>query len=101
MIPCTASIVDVLLFKPPDFDEYDFPADVLRLRTDNDNVIHATFVQRQGAKITILYSHGNAEDMNTCYWFLRKLSRKLKVNVLAYDYSGYGGSSGESQIMLI
>lgn len=95
MLPCTASFVDVLLFKPPEFTPYDFPADIIRLRTSNGNQIYATFLQRRDAKITILYSHGNAEDLNTCYWYLRKLSRKLKVNVLAYDYSGYGKSTGE------
>lgn len=43
---------------------------------------------------TILYSHCNAEDlrhvMPSCVW----LAKSLHCNILAYDYSGYGRSSG-------
>ena len=42
----------------------------------------------------MLLSHGNSEDLNGCYNFMLKLSVILDVNVLGYDYSGYGQSSG-------
>lgn len=38
----------------------------------------------------IVYSHGNAEDLLYCAPFVRELSEKLKIDVLAWDYSGYG-----------
>jgi hypothetical protein len=40
--------------------------------------------------VTILFSHGNAEDLNSAYYWMRKLSRDLDVNVMGYDYTGYG-----------
>jgi pimeloyl-ACP methyl ester carboxylesterase len=38
----------------------------------------------------IIYSHGNAEDLLTCSQFIRELSDNLKMDVVAWDYSGYG-----------
>lgn len=43
-----------------------------------------------GHKPTILYSHPNALDLGECLPFCRALGALLHVNVLAYDYSGYG-----------
>ena len=60
------------------------------------------------AEFTILFSHGNAEDLGCIFDWLHELSYHLKVaylaltpraagsfvteqvNVLAYDYAGYG-----------
>ena len=39
---------------------------------------------------TILFSHGNAEDLGLIYPFLSQLSAALSVNVVSYDYPGYG-----------
>lgn len=44
----------------------------------------------------IIYSHGNSTDLG---WMLESyldLSYNCKINVLAYDYSGYGISEGET-----
>ena len=35
-------------------------------------------------------SHGNAEDLGIIHSYMVELSKLLYVNVLAYDYSGYG-----------
>ena len=40
--------------------------------------------------LTILYSHANAEDLGNIYPWCKFLSKSLGVNVLAYDYTGYG-----------
>jgi len=37
-----------------------------------------------------LYSHGNAADIGGMYGFMNFLHLNLKVNVLSYDYLGYG-----------
>ena len=42
---------------------------------------------------TLLYSHGNAEDLGLIANFLTDLSRLLGINILCYDYSGYGVST--------
>lgn len=47
------------------------------------------------AKVTILYSHGNAVDIGQMLPVYRELSKILRVNVLGYDYTGYGCSAGE------
>ena len=44
-------------------------------------------------KYTLLYSHGNAEDLGLIANFLTDLARLLGVNVLCYDYAGYGVST--------
>ena len=40
--------------------------------------------------VTILYSHANAEDLGSIYPWCKFLSKMLKVNLFAYDYTGYG-----------
>jgi pimeloyl-ACP methyl ester carboxylesterase len=88
-------LVNQLLFKPPKNHTYEFSHSIIRLTTQTGDEIAATFVRKKGAHVTILFSHGNAEDLNTCFQWLRRLSRELNVNMIAYDYPGYGESSGE------
>lgn len=38
----------------------------------------------------ILYSHGNAEDLLNCVQFTRELSLAMGMDVVCWDYSGYG-----------
>eukprot|EP00211_Chloroparvula_japonica_P014540 CAMPEP_0119122818 /NCGR_PEP_ID=MMETSP1310-20130426/2966_1 /TAXON_ID=464262 /ORGANISM="Genus nov. species nov., Strain RCC2339" /LENGTH=249 /DNA_ID=CAMNT_0007112533 /DNA_START=234 /DNA_END=980 /DNA_ORIENTATION=- len=47
--------------------------------------------------MTIVFSHGNATDLGLIHGELRRLSRKLQVNVLAYDYEGYGPNLDEAK----
>ncbi|KAL7551604.1 hypothetical protein ACHAWF_014797 [Thalassiosira exigua] len=49
-----------------------------------------------GRRYTLLYSHGNAEDLGLISSFLVDLARLLGVDVLCYDYAGYGVSGDES-----
>ncbi len=59
------------------------------------NVTHkipAFFLLRRGAKLTLLYSHGNAEDLGLMYRRMKDMARVLGCNILAYDYTGYGMS---------
>ena len=45
-------------------------------------------------KFTILFSHDVCSDLGKIYPFLYDLSTQLKCDVIAYDYSGYGRSTG-------
>ena len=73
-------------------DEYNLiPAIHIQHNSLNNNPILA-----QTQKYTLLYSHGNAEDIGLISSFLIDLSRLLQVNVICYDYSGYGISTEES-----
>jgi len=44
--------------------------------------------------MTLLFSHGNAVDLAPLLPFLRDLGKALRCNVIGYDYSGYGQSTG-------
>lgn len=46
-----------------------------------------------GAKFTILYSHGNATDCGAMFYIYALLAVHLNVNVVGYDYTGYGASA--------
>ena len=64
-----------------------------------DQFIPAFFFRKNGIKTTIIYSHGNSEDIGHCYSWMESLHESLDVNVIAYDYEGYGlheGSSNEN-----
>ena len=52
--------------------------------------IPAFFIRRRGATQTILFSHGNAEDLGMMHIRMKDLAMVLGVNILAYDYTGYG-----------
>lgn len=52
--------------------------------------IPAFFIRRRNATQTLLFSHGNAEDLGMMYGRMKDLAMVLGVNVMAYDYTGYG-----------
>jgi len=91
----TEALVNSLLFKPPKARPYQFPTRKIGLVTRNGERITATYIKARGANVSILYSHGNAEDLNTAYSWMRRISRELNVNVMGYDYTGYGLSTGK------
>eukprot|EP00123_Amoebidium_parasiticum_P003699 comp14991_c0_seq1/m.11599 comp14991_c0_seq1/g.11599 ORF comp14991_c0_seq1/g.11599 comp14991_c0_seq1/m.11599 type:complete len:285 (-) comp14991_c0_seq1:523-1377(-) len=65
-------------------------------RSKSRNTIAAFhFTPEVPADYTILYSHGNAVDLGQMLEFFRQLSAELQVNIFAYDYSGYGGATGQ------
>ncbi|KAE8705385.1 glucosyltransferase like family protein [Hibiscus syriacus] len=69
--------------------------DLLKLRTNKGNEIVAMYVKNPSASLTVLYSHGNAADIGQMYHTFTELSVHLNVNLLGYDYSGYGQSTGK------
>mmetsp|Transcript_47527 Transcript_47527/g.100963 ORF Transcript_47527/g.100963 Transcript_47527/m.100963 type:complete len:649 (+) Transcript_47527:221-2167(+) len=52
--------------------------------------IPAFFIRRRNATQTLLFSHGNAEDLGMMYNRMKDLAMVLGVNIMAYDYTGYG-----------
>mmetsp|Transcript_33306 Transcript_33306/g.38787 ORF Transcript_33306/g.38787 Transcript_33306/m.38787 type:complete len:339 (+) Transcript_33306:128-1144(+) len=83
------ALVSLLLFQPPE-TTYLSKDKYFWLTTKYGCKIPSIFIKQKQAKFTILYSHGNAEDLGMIYDMLNHLSKILKVNVFAYDYSGYG-----------
>ena len=43
--------------------------------------------------MTVLHSHGNAEDIGMTWPWIQHFGQQLQVNVMIYDYEGYGLSS--------
>ncbi|KAL2505258.1 alpha/beta-Hydrolases superfamily protein [Abeliophyllum distichum] len=69
--------------------------EVMKLPTRKGTEIVAVYVRHPMATSTLLYSHGNAADLGQMYELFIELSIHLRVNLLGYDYSGYGQSSGK------
>lgn len=65
----------------------------LSIGTADEYKIPAFFLRRKGAKVTILFSHGNAEDLGMMFRRMKEMAMLLCANVLAYDYTGYGLST--------
>lgn len=94
-------VVTSLVFQPP---ELGYPNDpnITWIKTTSGAVIPVCFVDRQ-RKLTILFSHGNAEDLGSVIPAFKYLADVLGVNVIAYDYFGYGLSEGtpsEAQVYM-
>lgn len=84
---------DEMIFQPQKLNFKD-DASIIKLNTPTDEKISAKFFKNEKADFTILFSHGNAEDIFTSTPFFQELS-KAGFNVLAYDYRGYGTSDGK------
>ncbi|KAM0055232.1 putative serine aminopeptidase, S33, alpha/Beta hydrolase [Helianthus debilis subsp. tardiflorus] len=69
--------------------------DVLKLRTKKGNEIVTVYIKHPKANATLLYSHGNAADLGQMFELFVELSLRLRVNLVGYDYSGYGQSTGK------
>ena len=46
-------------------------------------------------KYTILFSHGNADDLPSSFFYYQRLANEVQCDVVAWDYLGYGFSSGD------
>jgi len=51
-------------------------------------------------RVTLIFSHGNAVDIGQMHEFFVVLAQNARVNLLAYDYSGYGHCRGSSLLQL-
>lgn len=87
------SFADSIIFQPqPTF--YKDDDSVIKIPTANGEKISAKYFQNPNAEYTILFSHGNAEDIGTATPFLKEL-QNAGFSVFAYDYRGYGTSEGK------
>ncbi|XP_023531937.1 protein ABHD17B-like [Cucurbita pepo subsp. pepo] len=108
----TGSVAAKFAFFPPDpatYDVYrgedgrlafsgvsaDSNMNVHLLDTKAGNRIVATFWKHPFARFTLLYSHGNAADLGQMHELFIELRAHLRVNIMSYDYSGYGASTGK------
>ena len=73
-------------------DDYSSNGQMKNVRNGNKYKIPAFYIRRRNATQTILFSHGNAEDLGMMFERMKELAKKLSVNIMAYDYTGYGMS---------
>jgi len=92
VIVFTLSCADEMIIHPPRAS-YTDGDDVIRLKTADGKLISAMYFENPGADFTILFSHGNAEDIGHNRPFFRLLN-EWGFSVFAYDYHGYGTSQG-------
>jgi fermentation-respiration switch protein FrsA (DUF1100 family) len=63
------------------------------IQTSDNESLHAWWLPHPRARATLLFNHGNAGNLSHRLGSLR-LFHDLGLNVLIYDYRGYGQSSG-------
>ena len=85
-----------LIFQPQD-PGYTHLPDEFQLVSGQGEKITAVFWEHPQAKQTLLFSHGNAEDMSSRIEFQRQFF-DLGYSVLMYDYRGYGTSEGKPSV---
>lgn len=66
---------------------------IIKLNSGDEAKISAVYLPNPEARYTILFSHGNAEDIGELRQTLENI-RDAGFSVFAYDYRGYGTSSG-------
>lgn len=88
-----AFFTDHIIFQPPPAGYRD-DASILKLRTADGARISALYFPAPNATFTLLFSHGNAEDIGYDTPFLQAI-RDAGFAVFAYDYHGYGTSEGK------
>lgn len=72
---------------------YEDSSDILKLTTTDGVKISARYLPNSTAAYTILYSHGNGEDLGDDAQLLENLNA-MGFAVFSYDYHGYGTSQG-------
>ncbi len=83
---------DSVIFQPQMSSYQDGP-NIIKLALPNGNQISSVYLPNKQATYTILFSHGNAEDLGTLLPLLT-LFQKHGYAIFAYDYQGYGTSTG-------
>jgi fermentation-respiration switch protein FrsA (DUF1100 family) len=83
---------DSMIFLPQS-SSYQDNQNIIKIQTSDNKNISAIYLPNYQAKYTILYAHGNAEDLGYIKPRLETI-RDLGFNIFAYDYRGYGTSEG-------
>ncbi len=71
-----------------------FPAGQVLHLASGGQKITTIYLPNPDARYTLLFSHGNAEDIGETLFFLNSFYN-TGFSVMAYDYRGYGTSTGK------
>lgn len=86
-------LAEGMLFSPPPASYLNGP-DIIEILVDKNEVIYARYLYNPDAEYTILYNHGNNEDIGMHYHWLQRF-RDKGYSVFTYDYRGFGLSEGK------
>jgi abhydrolase domain-containing protein 17 len=86
-------IADFLIHHPPS-RKYGPLSKEISITTSDNIKLSAVWLTHPKATHTLLFSHGNGEDLEHDLPFISVL-KNMGFNVLAYDYRGYGRSEGK------
>ncbi|MBD2014764.1 alpha/beta hydrolase [Microcoleus sp. FACHB-53] len=78
----------------PQPSSYSDTSDILKVTTHDQIQLSAVYLPNPASQYTIVYIHGNAEDLGDIQPVLQSL-QKIGFSVFAYDYRGYGTSEGK------
>lgn len=84
---------EALIFQPPPAT-YTEEDGIFSIPVGSNDRLAALYLPNPSAALTLLYSHGNGEDIGAIRNVLQEL-RDHGFAVLAYDYRGYGLSTGK------
>jgi len=94
-----SSLSDRLIFPAPE-SSYKDSSEMIKLHVESGDTISSLYLSVEGSRYTILYNHGNGEDLGNIRPRLEYL-RSKGFSVFSYDYPGYGTSSGKSNEELV
>ncbi|VWU48580.1 alpha/beta hydrolase, putative [Hepatocystis sp. ex Piliocolobus tephrosceles] len=88
------NVINKIVFNNPPEGSYDkFDIDFTFIKAANNEMVAAHFINRN-APLTILFCHGNSENVYMLYDYFYETSEIWNVNVCLFDYFGYGESTG-------
>ncbi len=87
-------VLPAMVFSPPLASYLEGPP-IIKIDVDGGESIYARHLKNPDAEFTILYNHGNNEDIGMNLRWLRRF-REMGYSVFTYDYRGYGRSEGKS-----
>ncbi|MEN8255752.1 MAG: alpha/beta hydrolase [Verrucomicrobiota bacterium] len=97
LLNLTALLFSEKLIFAPQVPSYTLLPDEVKIVSGNGERITAVYLENPDAEYTILFSHGNAEDLGNVVPFMRQF-HELGYSVLMYDYRGYGTSEGSPSV---
>lgn len=95
--------IDNVLFSPSKYPEGNWTSAQLRyedvyFRSEDGILLHGWLCETQESRGTVLYLHGNAGNIATRVEFLHDVQTKLRLDIFAFDYRGYGRSKGRPSV---
>ncbi len=84
---------DRLIFQPPP-SSYSLSEVGFKTITTDGGTLASFIIDAEPGQPTLLWSHGNAEDIGQLRSRLQMINKQTGYGILAYDYPGYGASEG-------